>query len=117
MLQTTVKQWLLPVVVVLSLQSLASVQAQTPLQTSDYLEFEQVSDPQLSPDGTQIVYTRRWVDKQKDSWKSSLWIVNADGSQNRFLIDGSNARWSPSGDRLLFSPLTRTASRSFLSAG
>jgi dipeptidyl aminopeptidase/acylaminoacyl peptidase len=102
MLQTTVKQWLLPVVVVLSLQSLASVQAQTPLQTSDYLEFEQVSDPQLSPEGTQIVYTRRWVDKQKDSWKSSLWIVNADGSQNRFLIDGSNARWSPSGDRLLF---------------
>ena len=28
--------------------------------------------------------------------------MDADGSAHRFLIDGSNARWSPSGDRILF---------------
>ncbi len=72
------------------------------LSVSDYLDFEQVADPQLSPDGKQIVYTRRWIDTRKDSWSSSLWIMDADGSRNRFLIKGSNARWSPSGDRILY---------------
>lgn len=72
------------------------------LSVADYLEFEEVQDPQVSPDGRQIVYTRRSVDKVNDSWDSALWIMDADGSRNRFLIKGSNARWSPNGDRLLF---------------
>ena len=72
------------------------------LSVADYLEFEQVQDPQISPDGRQIIYTRRSVDKMNDRWDSSLWIMDADGSRNRFLIKGGNARWSPSGDRILF---------------
>ena len=36
------------------------------LQLADYLDYERVSDPQLSPDGDKIVYTRRWVDKIHD---------------------------------------------------
>ena len=72
------------------------------LAVADYLEFEQVNDPQMSPDGRQIVYTRRWVDQQKDRMASALWIMDADGSRHRFLLKGSNARWSPDGSRLLF---------------
>lgn len=72
------------------------------LAVADYLEFEQVSDPQLSPDGNQVIYTRRWVDQQQDVWAASLWIMDADGSRHRFLHEGSNARWSPGGDRILF---------------
>jgi dipeptidyl aminopeptidase/acylaminoacyl peptidase len=67
-----------------------------------YLEWEGVADPQVSPDGRQIIYTRRWVDKMNDRWQSSLWIMNADGSRNRFLTEGSAARWSPAGDRIAF---------------
>jgi dipeptidyl aminopeptidase/acylaminoacyl peptidase len=67
-----------------------------------YLEYETVSDPQISPDGTQIIYTRGWVDKVNDRRESSLWIMNADGTKNRFLVDGSNARWSPTGDRIAY---------------
>jgi dipeptidyl aminopeptidase/acylaminoacyl peptidase len=67
-----------------------------------YWEYETVSDPQLSPDGSQIIYTRGWIDKVNDKRESSLWIMNADGSKNRFLARGSNARWSPSGDRLAY---------------
>jgi dipeptidyl aminopeptidase/acylaminoacyl peptidase len=67
-----------------------------------YLEFETVSDPQISPDGKQIVYTRGWIDKMNDKRESSLWIMNQDGSKNRQLVKGSNARWSPSGDRLAY---------------
>ena len=64
-----------------------------------YLEFETGADPQISPDGSQIIYTRGWVDKQADRRETSLWVMNADGSKNRFLARGSNARWSPTGDR------------------
>jgi len=67
-----------------------------------YLEMESVSNPRLSPDGTQIIYTRERVDKVNDSRESSLWIMNADGSRNRFLIDGADPRWSPTSDRIAF---------------
>src|ERR671920_723132 len=67
-----------------------------------YWEYETVSDPQLSPDGSQIIYTRQWIDKVNDKRESSLWIMNADGSKNRVLVRGSNARWSPTGDRILY---------------
>ncbi len=67
-----------------------------------YLDMETVSEPQLSPDGSQIVYTRGWIDKVNDKRESALWIMNADGSRNRFLTKGSGARWSPSGDRIAF---------------
>ena len=67
-----------------------------------YWEYETVSDPQLSPDGAQIIYTRGWIDKINDKRESSLWVMNADGSKNRFLVRGSNARWSPTGDRIVY---------------
>lgn len=67
-----------------------------------YLEYETVSDPQVSPDGSQVVYTRQFVDKQADRRESALWIVNADGSKHRFLAKGSGARWSPTGDRIAY---------------
>jgi len=67
-----------------------------------YWEYETVSDPQLSPDGAQIIYTRGWIDKINDKRESSLWVMSADGSRNRFLVRGSNARWSPSGDRIVY---------------
>ncbi len=77
-------------------------QGENHLDVADFLEFEEVSDAQISPDGRQIIYTRRWVDQKSDNWTSALWIMDADGSRHRYLIKGSNARWSPSGDRILF---------------
>jgi dipeptidyl aminopeptidase/acylaminoacyl peptidase len=67
-----------------------------------YLEFETVADPQLSPDGRQIIYTRGWIDRINDKRESSLWIMDADGGRNRFLVNGSGARWSPNGDRIAY---------------
>ncbi len=86
-----------------SIPTLGVVAAGSDRLTLDlYLELETVSDPQLSPDAKQIVYTRGWIDRLNDKRETSLWIMNADGSRNRFLAKGSNARWSPNGDRLAY---------------
>src|SRR3954447_20803070 len=85
----------------------ASLRAQetrsaTLLTTEHYLDWERVRDAQISPDGSRIVYTREHVNKLEDKWDSETWILNADGSQHRFLVKGASARWSPDGKRLLY---------------
>src|SRR5438270_11221427 len=76
--------------------------SETLLTTEHWLDWERVSDAQISPDGSRIVYTRQHVNKLEDKWESNLWILNADGSQHRFLAKGGNARWSADGKRLMY---------------
>jgi dipeptidyl aminopeptidase/acylaminoacyl peptidase len=74
----------------------------TLLTTEHYMDLERVSDAQIAPDGSRIIYTRQHVNVLDDKWDSELWIVNSDGSQNRFFVKGSGARWSPDGKRVLY---------------
>jgi acylaminoacyl-peptidase len=72
----------------------------------DVFELEWAADPQISPDGQRIVFARSGFDIIKDRRRSSLWMINADGSDLRPLLDPARAasapRWSPDGARLLF---------------
>jgi len=72
------------------------------LTVEKILDWETVSDPRISPDGSRIVFTRRWVNQMEDDWESALWIMRADGSRQRFLAKGSSARWSPDGTRVAY---------------
>ena len=89
-----------------------------PFQPLDVFELEWASDPQISPDGTQIIYRRNGFDIMKDRSKGSLWIINADGTSNRKLtsreVSESQARWSPNGDRVAFTSSTAEGSELFM---
>ena len=67
-----------------------------------YWELQSASNPQLSPDGSRMVYTRGWIDPKSDDRESELWMMDADGERNRFLADGSSATWSPDGTRIAY---------------
>src|ERR1043166_4856998 len=79
-----------------------SASSDTLFSVAKYLDYEQVADPQVAPDGTRIIYTRRYVNQIEDRWDAALWIMNSDGTRNRLLPQGSSARWSPDGARVAY---------------
>ena len=72
------------------------------LTVGHYLDMERVGDPQISPDGNQVVFTLSWVNQMEDGFESAVWIMDADGGRRRFLLEGSSPRWSPDGTRLAY---------------
>lgn len=93
------------VTAIISIGPVASITAQAAndrLTIEQYLDWEDVQAPRLSPDGKQVIYTRRWIDKMNDRWESSLWTMGIDGARNRFLVNGSAVEWSPDGQRIAY---------------
>ncbi len=72
------------------------------LAIADYWQWESVADPRLSPDGTQVVFTRTWFDPIEDEPRSELWLMRSDGGNKRQLGVGSDAQWSPDGTRIAY---------------
>lgn len=69
-------------------------------------EMEEVRGPTISPDGSQVVFTRRRVDQITDKFHANLWLVDTDGQRVRELTHGdwrdSDPVFSPDGSRLAF---------------
>ncbi|MEM6629112.1 MAG: S9 family peptidase [Bacteroidota bacterium] len=83
-----------------------SLTAQPPLSPEDIFNLEYTSDPQISPDGKTIVYTRQSMDIMKDRVLGGIWQISYDNTYHRPLTSATHpegqARWSPSGNRILY---------------
>ena len=70
----------------------------------DVFSLAQAEDPQISPDGRRIAYTRATGDIMIDGNRSEVWLIDvASGRQTPLGVAGSSRpRWSPDGTRLAF---------------
>ncbi|MDH3223199.1 MAG: S9 family peptidase [Gemmatimonadota bacterium] len=72
----------------------------------DLINLPTVGSPELSPDGSQIVFTRGEADWAANRTVTHLWRVDADGSNLIQLTSGelgeSSPAWSPDGTRIAF---------------
>ena len=77
-----------------------------PITETDMFKFVWTADPQISPDGKQVVYVRVTINEKKEGYDTALWIVPTDGSEPpRSFTSGPrdrSPRWSPDGTRLAF---------------
>jgi dipeptidyl aminopeptidase/acylaminoacyl peptidase len=78
------------------------------VEADDLYRLRFVSDPQLSPDGSQVIYVVAWADPDDHTrYRSKLMLVPFDGSQPpRPLTSGlhrdTSPRWAPDGCHIAF---------------
>ena len=81
-------------------------QASSLFEPEDIFQLEVATDPQVSPDGSRIVYVRRSNDIMTDSARTSLWITDTNDKSHRPLLSSSknyySPRWSTDGTRLAY---------------
>ncbi|MFQ3669645.1 MAG: S9 family peptidase [Fimbriimonadaceae bacterium] len=76
-----------------------------PVEPEDLLRFILVSEPQVSPDGSRVLFVRKQMGP-KNRLESSLWTVDTDTRRERPWTGpkggASHPRWSPDGTRIAF---------------
>ena len=86
----------------------AAAGAPAPFEAADLYRLSMVTDPQVSPDGRRVIFTRTYFDIATDSRQGEVWIgdVGAKNLDRRLLIGAgtraSNIRWSPDGTRIAY---------------
>jgi dipeptidyl aminopeptidase/acylaminoacyl peptidase len=76
------------------------------LTEKDLFDFVWVANPQLSPDGARVAFTRVNCDEKRTGYETSIWIAATDGKEAPLRITAgkhdAQPRWSPDGKQLVF---------------
>lgn len=77
-----------------------------PFTVHDLLAMQRISDPQVSPDGKQVLFTLRTTDLDANAGRNDLWLVGVDGSGLRQITTHKsgdfNGRWAADGRSIYF---------------
>jgi dipeptidyl aminopeptidase/acylaminoacyl peptidase len=80
--------------------------ARRTLNADDFFRVQDLSDPQVSPDGLWVAYVVSSNDRESDEERNAIWMVSWDGNQHVQLTsaaaDTRKPRWSPDGRFLSF---------------
>ena len=80
--------------------------ARRPITEKDLFDFTWIGNPEVSPDGSRVVFTRVVVDEKRTGYETSIWMVGTSGHEDPIrLTNGKHdagARWSPDGRILAF---------------
>ena len=103
----------LSVVIIMLVASLAAQDATQPVSSQkrsltekDLFDFVWVANPQLSPDGARVAFTRVTVDEKRTGYETSIWIAATNGKESPVRMTNgkhdAQPRWSPDGRHILF---------------
>jgi Tol biopolymer transport system component len=60
----------------------SNAQTKRPLVPADVYRLQEITDPQVSPEGNWVAYTLSTVDTAKDKRNEDIWMISWDGKQN-----------------------------------